>query len=33
MTLLDVAENPQMIGKALGVNGAKVAKREAVRAT
>jgi hypothetical protein len=28
MTLLDVAENPQMIRKALGVCGAKPLKKE-----
>jgi putative NADH-flavin reductase len=32
MTLLDVAENPQMIGKALGVCGAKPAARRSARA-
>lgn len=32
MTLLDVAENPQMIHKALGVGGAKVSKTAATQA-
>lgn len=33
MTLLNVAENPQMIGKALGVNGAKISKLQRAAAT
>jgi putative NADH-flavin reductase len=31
MTLLDVAENPNLIGKALGVNGAKTSKPAQVK--
>jgi hypothetical protein len=32
MTLLDVAENPHMIGKAIGVGGGKVGKTKRMEA-